>query len=380
MSDLLFVALILAIIASIFVLVIVHARRIMPYVYCSAKVSAWEARLLPEARLREFADTAKVANILAGLDDTDYRPYLSDIPRIEDVDVVAIERALKRNLTERYQELLKLVPRERRETIRKLIGRTDIWNLKTLLTAIHNNVPKERRMEEMVPSPTFSEERLKLLTSAGDFQELLDYLRETEFFSVLSEALKDYEKIGLIALLSALDRHYYSSLWAEVLSKKAQRRTLKALVGYELDAVNIKLILRLKREHVPPDEMIKYIILPSHEVTEGMMKSMIIADDISSAVEVIRYTTYGPILRGALSEVEASGSLLPIEKALDEGLLRVCKREALVRPMGIGPAVAYIFLKEKEVRNLRTVIKLKADKVEPVKIKEMLVKVPRIEL
>lgn len=380
MNDFLFVTLILAIIASIFVLVIVRARRMMPYIYCSSKVSAWEARLLPEARLREFADAPKVSNVLAGLDDTDYRPYLSDIPRAEDIDVVEVERALKKNLTERYQELLKLVPKERKETVKRLIERTDIWNLKTLLTAIHNKVPKEKRMEEMVPSPTFSEERLKLLTSAEDFQELLDYLKETEYFSVLSEALEDYEKLGLIALLSALDKHYYSSLWADVLSKKAQRRILKALVGYELDAVNIKLILRLKREGAPPDEITKYVILPSHELTEGVMRSMIIADNISSAIEVIRHTTYGPILRGAISEVEAADSLLPIEKALDEGLLRVCKREAIVRPMDIGPVIAHIYLKETEVRNLRSIIKLKADKIRPEKIKETLVKVPKIEL
>jgi V/A-type H+-transporting ATPase subunit C len=380
MSDLLFVTLILAGIASIFVLVIVRARRMMPYIYCSAKVSAWEARLLPEVRLLEFADSAKVANILAGLDDTDYRPHLSDIPRVEDVDVVAVERALKNNLTERYQELLKYVPEERKETVERLIQRTDIWNLKTLLTAIHNKVPKGKRMEEMVPSPTFSEERLKLLTSAEDFQELLDYLKETEYFSVLSEALEGYERLGLVVLLSALDKHYYSSLWADVLSKKAQRRTLKALVGYELDAVNIKLILRLKREGAPPDEITRYVILPPYELTEEMMRSMIIADGIPSAIEVIRHTIYGQILRKTLSEVEATGSLFPIEKALDEGLLGSCKGEAIVRPMDMGPVLAHIYLKEKEVRNLRAIIKLKTDRVEPGKIKETLVRVPKIEL
>ena len=55
-DDILFVALVLSSIASIFIVVIVRARRLMPYVYSGAKVSAWEAKLLPEARLREFAE------------------------------------------------------------------------------------------------------------------------------------------------------------------------------------------------------------------------------------------------------------------------------------------------------------------------------------
>ncbi len=380
MSDLVFVALIFAIIAIPFALILVHARRIMPYIYCSAKISAWEARLLPEPRLREFADSAKVVNILAGLDDTDYRPYLSDIPRVENVDMMAVERALKKNLVERYQELLKIVPEERRATVEKLVQRIDLWNLKTLLTAIHNKIPKEKRVEEMLPSPTFPPERLKLLASAENFKEVLEYLRETEYFDVLSTALEDYEKRGLVALLSALDKHYYTSLWRDVLSKKTQKQILKAVVGCELDVVNLKLILRLKRERATPDEITKYVILPSYQLTEEMIRSMIIADDIPSAIEVIWGTTYGPVLHEVLPEVEATGSLLPVEKALHEGLLRVCKRVAIVRPFGIGPVLAHIYLKETEVRNLCAIIKLKADKVEPEKIKEMLVRVPKIEL
>jgi vacuolar-type H+-ATPase subunit C/Vma6 len=138
--------------------------------------------------------------------------------------------------------------------------------------------------------------------------------------------------------------------------------------------------LRLKREGAPPDEITKYVILPSHQLTEEMIKSMIIADDIPSAIEVIWGTAYGPVLHEVLPEVEATGSLLPAERALDEGLLRVCKRVAIVHPFSIGPALAHIHLKETEVRNLRTIIKLKADKVEPEKIKETLVRVPKIEL
>jgi ATP synthase A1 C subunit len=380
MSGLTLIIVILGIIAVFFILIIIHIRRVVPYIYCSTKISAWEAKLLPEARLFEFADSAKVVNILAGLDDTDYGPYLSDIPRVENVDMVAIERGLKRNLCERYQELLKLVPKERKETIEKVIKRIDLWNLKTLLTAIHNKVPKEKRVEETIPSPTFPPERIKLLASAENFQELLEYLKETEYFDVVYAALKEYEKRGLIALLSALDKHYYSSLWADVLSKKAQRQVLRAIIGYEIDAVNIKLILRLKREGAPVDEIIKYVILPSHELTEEMIRAMITAEGIRPAIEVIGGTAYGSILHGALPEVETTGSLLPLERALDEGLLKVCKWVAVMRLFSVGPVLAHIHLREAEVRNLRTIIKLKADKVNPDKIKEMLVKVPKIEL
>ena len=42
--------------------------------------------------------------------------------------------------------------------------------------------------------------------------------------------------------------------------------------------------------------------------------------------------------------------------------------------------ISFIKLKENEMKNLRSIIKLKADQVEPSKIKEKIKKVPKVEL
>lgn len=368
------------IISTFFALVVYNARRSMAYVYCNATLSAWEARLLSEARLMELADAPRITNIFAALDDTDYRPQLAEVPRTEEwVDMPAVERALRDNLNARYRELLRMVPKERRETVEKVMQRTDLWNLKALVTAIHNKVPKEKRPEELIPSPMLPRERLEMLTSAENFEQLLEFLKESEYFNVLSTAMQDYEKRGLIALISALDKHYYASLWQDVLSRRAQRSVLKALVGYEIDALNIKLILRLKREGAPPEEIDKYLVLPPHELTDAMLKAMVIAEDIRSAINMIHRTVYGQILLEALPQVEAQG-LRAAEKVLDEVHLKICRWLALTKFFSIAPVLSYFYLKENEMRNLRAVIRLKADKVEPQKIKETIARVPKIEL
>lgn len=371
---------VLLLIAGLFVLVMFHAARTMRYVYCSATISAWEARLLPEARLMELVDAQAVAQILAALEDTEYRPKLTEVPREGPIEITAVERALRAGANERYLELLAMVPKERKETIERILGRQDLWNLKAILTAIHNKVPKEERLKELIPSPTMPWERLEMLASAESFEALLEFLRGSEYFDVLSTALEEYKERGLTALLSALDKHYYASLWRDVLAKKAQRDILREVIGYEIDALNIKLILRLKREGVPQAEIEKYMILPSHLLTEAMLKSMAMADDIRSAVGFISHTHYGRFLLEVLPEVEEGRSLLVAEKALDEQHLRLCRWLAITQLFSVAPVLAYIQLKETEVRNLRAVVRLKADEVEPEGIKQMVVRVPRIEL
>jgi V/A-type H+-transporting ATPase subunit C len=380
----------------------------MPYVYSGAKISAWEARLLHESRMFEFADAAKVSSILAGLDDTGYRTYLADIPRDEEVDIVAVERALKGHLSDSYRELLEAVPKKDKLTVVKLLKRIDLYNLKTVVAAIHNKVPKEKRLEEMLPSSTMPQGRLQMLAAVGDFDALLEFLKGTEYFDAFSTALEKYKDGGLPILLSALDKAYYSSLWADVRGKKlwedvldkrgrpsfrkiarnireaqakrAQRPILKKIVGYEIDAVNIKTILRLKREGGAPEEIMHPLILPSYELSEKTLTWMAGAKSTQEAVTGISHTTYGPILAKALPEFEATGSLLPLERALDEGWLKTCKWMSIMKFFSLAPVLTYIRLKESEVKNLRAIIRLKADRVEPEKIKETIVRVPKFEL
>jgi len=370
--------LILALIGALFAWVIINARRSMGYIFCNATISAWEARLLPEARLIELADAHRIVNIFSALDETEYRPQLAEVEKGEETDMGMVERALRENLNTRYRELINMVPEDRRSTVVKVLQRTDLWNLKTLITMIHEKVPPERRLQELIPSPTMPRERLEMLASAKDLDGLLEFMKGSEFFDVISGALGDYEKQGPIALLSALDKHYYTSLREDALAKRAQRSTLKAMIGYEIDSVNIKLILRLKQEGVPPEEIDKHLIRPSHELTEAMLKAMIMAEDVRSAIHMIHITTYGKILVEALPKIEEQG-ISAAERALDEAYLKLCRWFEFTQFFGIAPVISYIYLKENEMKNLRAIIRLKADGLEPQRIKEKIVKVPKIE-
>jgi len=392
------VVIIFGLILSLFIFVFISAQRSMPYIYSGAKVSAWEAKLLHESRMLEFADAPKVSSILAGLDETGYRAYLANIPRDEDVDVVTVEQALNGHMRDSYRELLEVVPEKDKPIVVKLLKKIDLYNLKTVVAAIHNKVPKEKRLEEMLPSSTMSQERLEMLASAGNFDTLQEFLKDTEYFDAFSASLEKYKEGGLSIVLFTLDKAYYSSLWAdvqdkgrlgfrkklrnikEILAKRAQRPILKKIIGYEIDATNIKLILRLKHEGATPEEITYSLILPSYELSEKTLIWMAEAKSVQEAVSGISHTTYGPILAKALPEFETTGSLFTLEKALDEGQLKMCKWMLITKFFSLAPVLMYIHLKEIEVKNLRAIIRLKADKVEPDKIKEKIVRVPKFEL
>ncbi len=364
--------LIFVLIGFFFLMVVLHARRTVGYLYCSAVVSTWEARLLSESKLLELAEVQRVEELRSSLGEAGY-PLPGEDP-------AEWERALREASAARFAELLGMVPEDRVETVRRLLAREEIWNLKALLTSLHLGEPREERRKRLLPCPTLPPERLDMLASAESLEQLLEFLRGSEYFEVLSSALQDYQKEGLSPLLFALDRHYYSRLWEEVVGKKPQRSILLPLVGFEIDSLNLRLILRLKREGAPPERIDSLLVRlePPYQLGEEILRALISAEDLRTCAELLSHTPYGRILSPLLPQLEA-GDLFPLEKALEEEHLRLCRWAALTRPFTLAPVYSYVKRREAEVRNLHLLLRLKLEGAGPERVKELLVRVPGLE-
>jgi len=350
-----------------FTFLLLSTKRTMDYVFCGSTVSVWEAKLLSESRFMEIADSPNFRAAVSMLEDSEYQRTVKEVG--ERVDFVALERAFHTHVSEKFRELLSLVPEESQPAVRKLLEWRDMWNLKVIVTAIHNGIPKEERAKELLPSPTVSEGRLQLLCSAESLEQLVEFLEGTEYAEAISSSLEDYKKFGLAPVLVSLERAYYSSLWNEVRRRKPQRKILRKLVGFQVDAVNAKLILRLKEANVVGQEIEKYLVRPANELTETMLKAMIVAEDLKSAIHAVRITTIGQVLTEAMEEIERGG-VEAVERALEKHYLKLCKWLELTNQFSIAPVVSYLAHKEAEMRRLKLALRLKADGFEPQEIKD----------
>jgi len=354
--------LVLLLIGSFFAAVVLHARRMVGYLYPCAVVSTWEARLLPEPRLMELAEAGMEEALSLG----------EEYPLPPTTDPRELELALRASSSKRYAELLELVPEEAREVMRRILAWEEVWNLKSLLTSLHLGLPREERKRYLLPSPTLPQERLELLVSAETPEQLLEFLRGSEYWEVLSTHWEEYRREGLFPLLHALDRHYYTRLWEEVRRLRSQRSVLVPLVGFELDALNLLLLLRLRRAGVPP-ERIEPLLFPSHELGREKLRELLLASDLRSLLELLP-PSYAFLL-SLLPQLEG-GDLSGLERALKEEHLRRCRWMALTHPFTLAPLYFYVKRREVEVRNLNFLLRLKLEGRDPQLIKEGLWRVP----
>jgi ATP synthase A1 C subunit len=349
--------LIFLLLGALFLLVFIDARRTFPYVYCNAMISAWEGRMLDSKRLAELSemDSQGIVSALSG----------TDFEGLELGELVEVEEKMRGRCAARYREICWNLPAKGRRFFELLLERFELYNLKSLLTSLHTGLPPR-----FLPSPLSSKERLQLLSQVKSVENLLDFLKGTDYGEVLLESLEGYKKKGLSFLLRRLDHHYYQKLWGEA---QRQRKSVRELVGVEIDLANLKLLARLKREGVPPEEIRELLIKPSYLLPAHLLDQMAGAEDLPALLQMLSDTPYGEAVSRVSQQVQASGSLLPLEKEVEEGFLRLCKWYSSSDFFSLAPAVSFFYMKEAELRNLRALLRLRTAGVQPVEVREMVV-------
>ena len=85
-------------------------------------------------------------------------------------------------------------------------------------------------------------------------------------------------------------------------------------------------------------------------------------------------TEYAPLLAEAMTTYNETGSISAFEIALDNNIVETAKKISLKNQFGIGPMIGFLGRKEKEIKNLKIIVRGKREEgFTPAMIKEMLV-------
>lgn len=126
--------------------------------------------------------------------------------------------------------------------------KTDINNIKSLLTAKEVGLTEEETEDLLIPRGVLYED-LRSLIDADGVTDVVTSLDGTEYAAVLEDALPKYENSGMVlALESALDKYYLESLLrSSNVPADENKQILFSYVGTQVDIANLKLIIRAKK-------------------------------------------------------------------------------------------------------------------------------------
>ena len=369
-QDTFLVFCILAVLIVGAVIVIITSRPILdiyPYLNPSARVRARKGRLFDEKQISELVETNNVDEV---------ENYLKGIPEYADVlDEYSLDKALDVERANTYALIARLAPEEIKDPFIIMSKKSDIDNIKSLLTAKEVGLTADETSDLLIPCGALYDE-LQNLVSADNVSDIVTALDNTEYATSLEDALPLYEDTNMILPLeSALDKYYLGKLLRSTdVPADENRQILFAYVGAQVDVANLKLIIRAKEDGLDYDAISPYILEEGYQLREWKLKDLMESPDVTNVVSGLEGTKYADALTDAVSLYNDTGSVSVFEKALDVYASNYSKSLASKKPLGIGPIIGYLSQKENEITNLKIIARAKRESGFPnSKIMEMLI-------
>lgn len=366
-----FIALVIVVLAILgliaYISVIRPVLSMYPYTYPNARVRARKGRLFNDKQYTEIIESQnieEVKNYLRGL--PEYAKYIDEYP---------LEKALDTQLAETYDIIARIAPDNTKEPFNFLLKKWDIRNIKSIIIAKEAGLGVEETLNLVVPFGELSD-KLNTLIDADNINEILNNLEGTDYAPILEDAIPIYKETGILLPIEAsLDKYLLENLLRTAATPEDDNTAfIHEYVGNMVDIANIKMILRAKADGLKFEDVESYMVSDGYQIREWKLKDLMESEDVSSVVNGLEGTDYAPMLTESLTDYQETGSIATFEKALDNHLNETARRISQKNQFGIGPMLGYLNKKEKEIKNLKIIVRGKREQdLSASVIKEMLV-------
>lgn len=329
--------------------------RLGSYPYTYVRTVVMRALLIKKEEYHKLMKM-KLDEIARFLEDTNYKAEINALAA-KYSEAELLERALNKNLASTFLKLKRISPDELDLLINAYLKRNDVFNIKTILRGKYVKADEEEIKSLLLPAGSLSYSQLTDLMKPATIEEAL---KNSGMISSeeLKEALEGYKKENTLAAIeAALDHAYYKELLQFTKRLSRQEKLFREFIESEIEILNILTLLRLKRENLDNSSIKKYLFFfNSKEKDEGLIK-MLNAGDLDSLSKLLEKKQYGSIIKEGLKNLKEKGTIIDLEIELYKFLLKKSMLLQHQHPLSVDVILGYMFAKEIEVKNLRTIIK-----------------------
>jgi len=318
-------------------------------------------------------------SIRCALADSPYGEHVSALSP-DEIDSVSLEAVLLQNYAETYKKLVKFSSRSIKGLLLAVLKKFEASNVKTMLRAAKAKIDVDEAMRHIIPVGALDSNRCRaILAKSKSVGDVINSLTDFDYGLVMKDLANERERIeDLMQLEVALDKAVYLEILesAEKL-RGVDKKIAEDIIGIELDAINVRIILKCKALGVS-QELIKDYLMPTAlfdeetleeatkaTSTKAMISRLLIIAETGNAV-------YKEIFTQILKEIDAPLSRL--EAILDKAPLKMSLQmlKEHTRYYNIGFVLAFLNLKWTQIKNLRCIIKGAEREVPPSQVRKLL--------
>ncbi|MCB9362848.1 V-type ATPase subunit [Candidatus Woesearchaeota archaeon] len=285
------------------------------------------------------------------LEEFEYKKEINQLG-IEFQGIELLERTLELNLCNMFTKLVKISPPELRYLITLYLKRYEMSNLKTVIRAKYSGMEDTHTRQHLHPLGRSNlVDRLLAQKNVEDAVIAISLLSETE----KRKAIDKYkEKQTVLYIENILDTHYFDEVMKSVRTLRSEGKLYKSFLQHEIDALNIRLLLVLKKEQISEDD-IREIDFVYGNIDRSTIQKLIKMPEERILKELLT-TDFSEVIK---RHEAADGTIIDFEIDLDRYLMVQSLRLSRQHPMSVDVILGYMFLKNLEVKNLTRIIKAK---------------------
>lgn len=327
--------------------------------YANARIRGMKSHFLPAEFYERLISAVDLSHVVKELLETGYR---ADIERniVKGIRSSTIDDALKDSMLATYAKVLSLLTPECRTLVNTLVGRWDVFNVKTILRGAHHNVAYADVVDSLMPAGYLGMVELQELARIGDVRAVVDTMATwgLVYAQPLRASFTAYlEAKDLTVLELALDRQY--SAWASSRLTGTSDDVLitRRVFAMQVDVRNINTAFRMIAHDVDLQDPGTYFLSGGRSIRPDLFLKMVGASDVDDVLDLLEKTPYHEALDSAASRYVATQSISVFERALEDMVMRKALSAGVGDPHGVGVAISYLWGKENEVTNLRIIAK-----------------------
>lgn len=329
------------------------------YAELAAAVRSFKAGLIQPSqvdRLVEAGSLSETVSMLTG----------GHVTTASATDLIPVESYLIQRVIELAERLTSYTPYDSRALIKLFAAAHEYACIKEILKAISDQVPPDEALAHIVPAGKFTPERCKELLESRNPSRVIETFSDEAFKRFVTPKLAT-EK-GTMTAVASVDQYYYRKLWeTSNLPDPLDAQSVRGLVGELIDHLNILLCFRARLMGLDARATSDMMIPVNYALGHGF-NEMSEAASTQNLLRVLDKTPYSHALQGP--GVMDGGA---VERMLNRSHAKSCLNAFAGSPFNVGLALAFLFLKNYELRDLFSLINGKANNVPADRITESLI-------
>lgn len=332
------------------------------YGYCNARVRGMKARLFDQAYLERLIAASDLGGVIQELVQTEYGPDLEQT-LIHGRNSAQVDEALRLNLVHTYRKILGLLNQEAYFLVTTLLGRWDLFNIKTIVRGKHMHLAAGEIRDGILAVGALTAVELDALAAVEDVRAVVDTAAtwSLDYAPALRAGHAAYAKSGELPSLE-LELDGYYARWASArLNGRGENAALaRRILGMQVDTVNLITALRLVKADLEGMAPAMFFLDGGWAIDEDLFEVLSKTSDVDELLDRVKGTPYGKTLEDSAVAYLEDNSLAVFERALENVLTKRAVASGIGDPLGVGVVISYLWSKLNEVTNLRIIVKGKA--------------------